>query len=78
MATVQIMFRDTEDGLVDVETTISGWENPSNAIALANQVNKYMAEIADQKRAPTEISKNLYVGKEFLTHPVDKLELVKA
>ena len=45
MATIQIMLRDTEDGLVDVETTVTGWDLSSNALALTDRLNAFMAEI---------------------------------
>jgi hypothetical protein len=50
MATIQIMLRDTEDGLVDVETTIlEGWKTGSNAIALTGRINEFLADVAKQQ-----------------------------
>lgn len=50
MATVHIILRDTEDGQVEAETTVTAWEESSNAIALANRVNEHMAEISQPAR----------------------------
>ncbi|MES2942911.1 MAG: hypothetical protein V4772_08585 [Pseudomonadota bacterium] len=46
--TIQIMLRDTENGLVDVETTVTGYDKDSNALALADRINGFMAEIAEK------------------------------
>lgn len=51
MATIHMVLRDTDDGLVDVETTVEGWNDKSNAQALANRLNAFMAEIAEPKPA---------------------------
>lgn len=61
MSTVTIVLRDTDDGLVDVETTVDGWDDASNAIALANRVNGYMAEIANP-RPTKEVPKLVLIG----------------
>jgi hypothetical protein len=46
MATVQIMLRDTDDGLVDVETTVhQGWKNTA-AVQLAGRIADFLDEIA--------------------------------
>lgn len=52
MTTVQILFRDTDDGLVDVETTVTSWDENSNAQALASRVNQFLSEIAERKDRP--------------------------
>jgi hypothetical protein len=50
MATIQIMLRDTDDGLVDVETTIlEGWKSESNAVALTGRINEFLADVAKQQ-----------------------------
>ena len=46
MTTVHIIFRDTDDGMVETETTITAWEKGSNAIALTDRINMHMAAIA--------------------------------
>lgn len=53
MTTVHIILRDTEDGLVDVETTITAFDPASNAQALAGRINTVLAEIAQEKQKPT-------------------------
>lgn len=53
MATIQIMLRDTENGLVDVETTVhDGWTN-SSAVQLAGRIADFLDTIA-QPQGPTE------------------------
>lgn len=69
MATVHIILRDTEDGLVDVETTITAMEPGSNAIGLADRLNQHMAEIATELQSPTP--------KPELMCDLGKLTLVK-
>lgn len=69
MATVHIILRDTEDGLVDVETTITDFDPKSNAIGLADSLNGHMAEIAQELQAPTP--------KPELMCDVGRLELAK-
>jgi hypothetical protein len=55
MATIQIMLRDTDDGLVDVETTIlEGWDSNSNAVALTGRINTFLAEVAQQQTPVAE------------------------
>jgi hypothetical protein len=67
MATIQIMLRDTDDGLVDVETTIlEGWKTDSSAIALTGRISEFLAEVAKQQTPLAE-------RKE-----APKLELVRA
>lgn len=52
MATIQIMLRDTENGLVDVETTVfEGWKNTS-AVQLAGRVADFLDQIAETKAEP--------------------------
>lgn len=50
--TVTIVLIDTENGLVDVQTTISGFNPNSNAQALATRLDTFMAEIAHQQNEP--------------------------
>jgi hypothetical protein len=67
MATIQIMLRDTEDGLVDVETTVlEGWKSGSNALALTGRISEFLAEVA-QQQSPIADRKD-----------APKLELVRA
>ena len=67
MATVHIILRDTEDGQVEAETTVTAWEEGSNAIALANRVNEHMAEISQPAK---EEPKLVLVSWNMLTmHP---------
>jgi hypothetical protein len=55
MATINIVLRDTEEGLVDVETTIhEGWTN-TNAVALAGRIREFLDEIAEDKTPRIEV-----------------------
>ena len=49
MTTVHIILRDTTNGLVDVETTVTDWNPHSNAQSLAGRINQFMSEVADKK-----------------------------
>jgi hypothetical protein len=52
MATIQIILRDTDDGLVDVETTVhQGWKNTA-AVQLAGRIADFLDEIA-KPQGPT-------------------------
>lgn len=55
MTVIHIVLKDTEDGLVDVETTIEGFDLTSNAQALAGRINGFLAEVAEHKDAPSVI-----------------------
>jgi hypothetical protein len=48
MATIQIMLRDAESGLVDVETTVTGAAN-TPAVQLAGRIVEFLGEIAESK-----------------------------
>ena len=79
MATiVQITLVDQGDGLVEVETTVTGADEKSSALALASRLCDFMAAIAEEKQAPVEIPSSLYVGKEFLAPKPKQLVLAKA
>ncbi len=66
MATIHMILRDTDDGLVDVETTIEGWDDKSNAQALANRLNGFMAEIAELTPSDSDCPHKNVVG---VNHP---------
>ena len=49
MTRITMIFEDTTDGLVDVQTEIEGFDLSSNAQALASRVNSFLGEIAQLK-----------------------------
>lgn len=51
MTTVHLILRDTDDGLVDVETTITGFDRTSNAQRMADELNAYLAHQHKQQGA---------------------------
>ena len=51
MTTVHLILRDTDDGLVDVETTITGFDRASNAQRMSDELNAYLAHQHRQQGA---------------------------
>ncbi len=54
MTVIYITLRDTEDGMVEAETVVHGYNKDSNAMGMANRVNAYMGQIA-QDQAPEAV-----------------------
>ena len=49
MARITMIFEDTADGLVDVQTEIDSFDLSSNAQGLASRVNSFIGEVAQLK-----------------------------
>ena len=74
MATIHMVLRDTDDGLVDVETTVEGWDDKSNAQALANRLNGFMAEIAQLQPGEPAASDCSHKNTVAVNHPQGNLQ----
>lgn len=53
MATVTLILRDRDDGLVEAETTIDAFDPKSPAVLMADRLNQHMAQIAVEHQSPT-------------------------
>ena len=54
MSVIYITLSDTEDGMVSVETIVHGYNKASNAVGMANRINAYMGQIAQDQAEPAK------------------------
>lgn len=54
MTVIYITLKDTEDGMVEAETIVHGYDAESNAMGMANRVNAYMEQITKEQGAQPE------------------------